>query len=1278
LDLRTYLHKTDRYLNRTSFDTDAFPIGLDSCTAATLSGSRTDFIGALTPVKGVTLKGVGGTVPVVATGTIVWRFLDDHGHQRQLKIENAFYVPRLPLRLLSPQQWAAQGPTAHDGSTVRKLEVQGYKTILKFATGCKTVYHDQHTNLPLLYSKSGYKSFGAYLTSSSLPTTEAKMYPVQDDIVEEQIIDEIFKDSMATRNDPISLDFSLQREPTLQSDPLPATISDDLSNKDKSALLLRWHYRLGHLPFKTLLNLAKEGLIPKALATAEPPKCAGCLYGKQTRTPWRKKPSKKTRNTTKLRVAKAPGDIISVDQMVSSVPGLMNQLKGTPTVRRYHYATIFVDQFSGLDYVHLMESITAEETIEAKIAFERFAASHGVKIKHYHADNGRFAENAFRKAVASSGQSLTFCGVNAHHQNGMAEKRIRDLQDSARSQLLHAKHNWPDAITDNLWPFALSQASHIRRNAPRDGAKSPLEIFASVKIRPRIDDFHTFGCPAYCLGDQAAAGKAPKWSQRSRVGINLGVSSEHASTVALILNIDTGNTSPQFHVNYDDRFETVKENPVLSVKAKWPEITQILKAKEKLPKPGKRSHLFPPPTESPQKIAENLPKRRKLLGTAAPEATRLHEATSPPANPANTSSNLSTKHSPHGKLLSNPPPSTGAGIIPSIALPVRAELRPDGATQQRELSAGRTPHRVPAESLEQADKLVRTNLVMLSFRTQLARQMHMDSLTSPGYELHPLSFAASLADEDTMTLAEAMRQPDKQNFLDSMGTELNTHDGTNWLITKRSDLPKHHKTLRMVWSMKRKRRIATGEIYKWKARLCVDGSRQQKGINYWDTYSPVVSWESVRTLLTIALMRNWYTRQIDFVLAYPQADAECDIYLEIPKGCTLRHGNSSTHVLKLIKNLYGTKQAGLVWFRHLKAGLESRGWVQSQADECVFFKGSSIFLFYVDDGIFLGPNKREIDREIKSLQTSFNLTDEGTLDEFLGIKITKTPEGGMNLTQPTLIKRILKAVSKNPKNFPNRTEPTPATKVLQKDLGGPPPLRDFDYRSVIGMLNFLCRSTRPDIAFAVSQCARFMANPRRCHERAVVRICQYLNGTKDKGMIMQPEKKESLVVYADSDFVGTYHKGHSHDPDTAKSRSSYYIRFGGCLIYWSSKLQTEITLSTTEAEYVCLSQALRTIKVLMRLIEEIAKHVPGFKASVPVVRCKAFEDNAGALELANAPRMRPRTKHINIKYHHFRVDVAKKRIQIKKIDTKRQLADIGTKPLGRGLFEYLRLKLMGW
>jgi hypothetical protein len=128
-----------------------------------------------------------------------------------------------------------------------------------------------------------------------------------------------------------------------------------------------------------------------------------------------------------------------------------------------------------------MLDLSAEETLKAKRAFEQFASEHGMKIQHYHCDNGRFADNAFKQACKASRQQLTFCGVNAHFQNGIAERAICDLSESARKQLLHARARWPASVHLSLWPYALCNAALLFNTMPvLEGGTSRLERFSSI------------------------------------------------------------------------------------------------------------------------------------------------------------------------------------------------------------------------------------------------------------------------------------------------------------------------------------------------------------------------------------------------------------------------------------------------------------------------------------------------------------------------------------------------------------------------------------------------------------------------------------------------------------------------------------------------------------------------------------------------------------------------------------------------------------------------------
>ena len=213
------------------------------------------------------------------------------------------------------------------------------------------------------------------------------------------------------------------------------------------------------------------------------------------------------------------------------------------------------------------------------------------------------------------------------------------------------------------------------------------------------------------------------------------------------------------------------------------------------------------------------------------------------------------------------------------------------------------------------------------------------------------------------------------------------------------------------------------------------------------------------------------------------------------------------------------------------------------------------------------------------------------------------------------------------------------------------------------------------------QCARFASDPKESHAVAVKRIGKYLSSNKDKGIIISPDtNNEIFTCWVDAAFAGEWNRDTAmEDPTTAKSRTGYVINYAGCPLTWSSKLQTEIALSTVEAEYIALSQSLREVICLMQMAQEMkTRDIPLMSAPQTTVMCKAFEDNTGALELAKVPKMRPRTKHINIKYHHFREHVQQGTIKIEHVGTEEQIADIFTKPLPATLFLKHRQAIMGW
>ena len=214
---------------------------------------------------------------------------------------------------------------------------------------------------------------------------------------------------------------------------------------------------------------------------------------------------------------------------------------------------------------------------------------------------------------------------------------------------------------------------------------------------------------------------------------------------------------------------------------------------------------------------------------------------------------------------------------------------------------------------------------------------------------------------------------------------------------------------------------------------------------------------------------------------------------------------------------------------------------------------------------------------------------------------------------------------------------------------------------------------------AVHQCARFSADPKITHERAVMRIGKYLLGTKDRGLKFTPDTSKGVECHVDADFAGSWDKADSGNPENVLSRTGYIISIHGCPVTWTSKLQSEIALSTAEAEYIALSQSTREIIPLMNLLKEL-NSVMNFGMKEDDFQCTLYEDNTSCITIAGTHKFTPRTKHISLKYHWFRsfTKGPNKLLNIKYINTREQTADILTKPLDEPLFTYLRKKSNGW
>ena len=465
-------------------------------------------------------------------------------------------------------------------------------------------------------------------------------------------------------------------------------------------------------------------------------------------------------------------------------------------------------------------------------------------------------------------------------------------------------------------------------------------------------------------------------------------------------------------------------------------------------------------------------------------------------------------------------------------------------------------------------------------------------------------------------------------------------------VFRAAKLPRNHRAIGTKWVFKIKRK-ADGSIEKFKARLVAKGFKQQYGIDYTETFAPVVKYVTLRMVIAITKHFDWPLNQLDVVTAFLYGVMKEQVFCIIPEGIEM---DGDFDCLELVKAIYGLKQASRVWNETFDEFVCSIGFQVSAFDPCLYIKvvdGHCVLLLvYVDDVLVTGSSIGLIAQTKNDLKMRFEMTDSGKCKFILGIELVDEPDGGVTMCQRRYIDDILKRFGMNdckavmcPTDISSRLVPSDAaTKV------------DAPFREAVGALMHLMTATRPDIAYAVGYVSRFMENPQQEHWIAVKRIFRYLQGTKEHGIRYQPSDEINFRGYSDADWAG--------DHFDRKSTSGYAFVLLGGPISWGSKKQSSVSLSTSEAEYIALSLAIQEGKWIHRLLCEILK-----AANESGPELVILEDNQSCIKMTKNPVNHGRAKHIDIKYHHIRDEVKRGEVKLEYCETSAMLADIMTKGL---------------
>lgn len=502
----------------------------------------------------------------------------------------------------------------------------------------------------------------------------------------------------------------------------------------------------------------------------------------------------------------------------------------------------------------------------------------------------------------------------------------------------------------------------------------------------------------------------------------------------------------------------------------------------------------------------------------------------------------------------------------------------------------------------------------------------------------------SYSSDEPLTVQEALSGKDAKQWRDAMQDEYNSFYKNNcWTL---SDKKEGQKPVKCKWVFKIKRGL-NGKIIKYKARLVAKGFTQKYGIDYQETFAPVVRYSTIRMLFAIAAEYNLDIDQLDVKTAFLNGDLHENVFMDQPEGFIIK--GKENKVYKLNKSIYGLKQSAKCWYDKINTVLTKKmSFQRSSVEPCVYFRSQkdrlTMICLYVDD-ILLFTSSIEDKKSIKDqLMKEFEIKDLGTVHEFLGMRVCKEKET-ITLDQTNYIKNVLHKFKMDDCK-PIGTPMEPGLKLTKAETSSD----NYEYRNLIGCLMHIAVCTRPDIAHAVSFLSQFNNCFSEIHWKAAKRVLRYLKGTLNYRLFFE-RSGLNIAGYVDADWA-------SCEVDR-KSYTGFVFKIGNSVVSWESRKQKTVALSSTEAEYMGLSDACKEALFIRTFFNECLN-----------LNCTLtlYNDNQSAQKLCENSMFHARTKHIDIRHHFIRDIVNKHFVNIKYLSTDEMPADILTKPLVKEKF----------
>lgn len=1023
-----------------------------------------------------------------------------------------------------------------------------------------------------------------------------------------------------------------------------------------------WHQRLGHTSFKRMSRIRQwsKAFHIKRDRTNNVP-CFGCAKGKLKR---RRRKTVRTHYATE-----------KLESTHSDVIGPFPKGKSG-----YRYVVNFIDEATRRAKSYFMkkknEVLKYFKIYKLEVENEMQSNPNGRRtlLKLQSDGGGEYVNSAFKDFTQTHGIQHLITNADEPRQNGLSEKFGSDQQDSALSMLKHSK------LDTQYWPYAFKMATYLHNILPSKHLQyaSPHEKWYDQV--PNLNGIRTFGCDAWVRVPHPSKGH-DKAKLCTFLGYRDGLKGylfEDRKTKRIIKSGDAVFYEGEWKRNgIQNLADSSAAQDIL-----WTSILDATSKSEPVPLTSVVPASAPEPSSSTIYLDDDdddddTPIDRSMPTPSVPP-TDAPISSPTPTNVFSDSENVFTPdddpmpandsgdddlddhpiYIPHPPALPPSPPSSPAlaprridFTDPIVPAPTRASKRP-----RRSTADYGTTHKVL--------KRLRCNLHTAYTRRDKAA--YARSASHLQFALRNIDYSyATVAGGDSFgdirvptTYAEALASPQRDKWKAAIKDELDSLKANDTWVPGATEVPEGRKTVSTKWVFAIKT-DANNNIQKYKARLVARGFTQQRGLDFHRTFAPVMQPDLLRSLLAISAKEDWEIQQIDIKTAFLYGTLDEEIYIELPNGM-----KSKNNVRRLNKALYGLKQAGRQWYGKFSESLYKLGFERLQGDPCCYRRinseGHPIFIMiHVDDAIFFGKDLSEINAIKLALQKEYQISDIGDMRYCLGWEIERNrKERTLKVKQTNYINEILKKFKMDKCNpvstpaCPNVTFSRAMSPTSQKERNH---MSRIPYLEVLGSLIYLATSTRPDISYAVSELSKFASNPGKDHWTGLKRIMRYIKGTSEHGLQYGNGKIE-ITGHVDANYARC--------PDTRRSRYGGYLSINNGPVTWRSKMESIVTLSSMESEYVGACEISRIIKWLRGCMGEL-----GFEQTKATV---LYTDNKSSKLFAEETMVQNRSKHIDTRYHFIRDQIRNKELRLKYKKTSEMPADAMTKPLAPRVFYKLR------